>query len=271
MFIKTDGPTPFPEVSAILQELLESAQSILGGSFVGMYLEGSLALGDFDQDSDIDFVVVTDDDVSGNFFSELRAMHERIAMMYSRWAIPLEGSYISQYALRRHDSEHALHPHIERGNGKHLQMVDHDETWIIHRYILREHGIAIIGPSLKTLIDPVSPNELRQAILPGLHDRAMQILNHPNEIIDPGHQSHTVLSLCRTLYTLQFGDIVSKPKAMKWAKETTGGKWNALIDQAWKGRHSPQSTANTDDMNQTLELIRYALEYSQQFKISSVP
>lgn len=269
---KSNNPTPFPEVNAILQKLLESVKNVLGSHFIGMYLEGSLANGDFDQDSDIDFVVVTDDAVSENLFSELQAMHERIATIDSWCAIQLEGSYISQYALRRHDPEHALHPNIERGNGERLKMVYHDDTWIIHRYILRERGITLIGPDPKTLIDPISSNELRRAMLPTLKGWATQILNNPNEIISRGYQSYIVLTLCRILYTLQLGDVVSKPKAERWVKETVSEKWKALIDRAWVGRHhNPQLTPDTDDINQTLDFIRYALERSQQVKIPSVP
>lgn len=265
----SENITPFPEINALLQELLKDVQSILGHHFIGMYLEGSLANGDFDQDSDIDFVVATDDDVSQTLFSALYAMHERQNLMDTQWSTNLEGSYISQYALRRYSPKHAEFPNIERGFGERLKMVHHNETWIIHRYILREHGIVITGPAPKTLIDPISPDELRQAMLPTLHGWATQILNNSNEIIHRGYQSLTVLSLCRILYTLQFGDIVSKAKAAKWAKETLDEKWNTLIDQAWIGRHNPQLLASTHDINQTLDLIRYAVERGEEFKTSS--
>lgn len=265
----TNHPTSFQEVNVVLQDLLTDVQRILGSHFVGMYLEGSLANGDFDQDSDIDFVVVTDDDVSGNILSALQAMHERINRIDTQWSTNLEGSYISQHALRRHDPKHANHPNIERGSGERLKMVDHNETWIIHRYILRERGITILGPAPKTLIDPISPKELQRAMLPALHGWATHILNHPNEIIHQGYQSYTVLSLCRILYTLQYGDIVSKAKAARWAKETLDKEWNALIDQAWIGRHQPQLIANPDDINKTLDLIRYALARGEEFKTSS--
>jgi hypothetical protein len=154
MSAKTNIPTPYPEANTILQELLESVMSILGSHFIGMYLDGSLMSGDFDQDSDIDFVVVTDDDISGDLFLALPAMHEHLATIDSPFAVQLEGSYISQHGLRRFDPEHALHPNIERGNGERLKMVYHDDWWIIHRYILRERGIAIRGPAPQTLIDP---------------------------------------------------------------------------------------------------------------------
>ena len=72
--MKNIDPTPFLEVNAILQELLEGVQGVLGEHFIGMYLEGSLANGDFDQDSDIDFVVVTDVEVTEDLFSSLQSM-----------------------------------------------------------------------------------------------------------------------------------------------------------------------------------------------------
>ena len=270
MSIKRNNPTPFPEVNAILQELLECVKGVLGSHFIGMYLEGSLANGDFDQDSDIDFVVVTDEDVSENLFSVLKGMHERIATIDSWCAIQLEGSYISQYALRRHDPDHAHHPNIERGDGECLKMAYHDEAWVIHRYILRERGITITGPDPETLIDPISPDELREAMLPTLKGWATRILNNPNVMSSRGYQSYIVLTLCRILYTLQFGDVVSKPKAASWVKGAVSEKWKALIDRAWIGRHdNPQLTPDVDDIDQTLDFIRYTLEHSQLINIPS--
>jgi len=268
MSAKTNNPTPYPEVNTILQVLLERVKSILGSHFIGMYLDGSLTSNDFDEDSDIDFVVVTDEDITGDLFSELQEMHDHIATIDSPFAVQLEGSYISRQGLRRFDPEHALHPNIERGNGERLKMVYHDNWWIIHRYILRERGITIVGPALQTLIDPVLPNDLRQAMLSLLHGWATQILDNPNKISSLGYQSYVVLSLCRILYTLQFGAVVSKPVAAAWAKETLGDLWVSLIDRAWIGRHHPEASAEPEDINGTLEFIRFTLEYSQRFEIS---
>src|SRR2546426_9706225 len=80
----------------------------------GMYLDGSLAIGDFEPDkSDLDFVVVTDGELSDETFRDLQAMHERIATGTSKWVKELEGSYIPQRALR-HDPRPAAHPYIDR-------------------------------------------------------------------------------------------------------------------------------------------------------------
>lgn len=71
-------PTPHAPINALLHELLLSVQTILGGQFVGIYVDGSLTSGALDVASDIDFMVVTADEVSDDEFGALRAMHQRI-------------------------------------------------------------------------------------------------------------------------------------------------------------------------------------------------
>ena len=35
-----------------------------------------------------------------------------------------------------------------------------------------------------------------------------------------GYQAYAILSMCRVLYTLEFGTVVSKPAAARWAQGT---------------------------------------------------
>jgi predicted nucleotidyltransferase len=266
--MKSNPPTPHPEVNAILQRLTESIQSVLGKHLIGMYLEGSLANGDFDQDSDIDFVVVTDVEVTEDLFSRLQSMHDQIATIDSPWAIQLEGSYLSQQALRRYDPTNDIHPNIERGLGERLKLVRHQEVWNVHRHILRERGITIVGPEPKTLIDPITPTALKQAMLPALSGWATYLLHHPNEIVQRGYQSYIVLTLCRILYTLQMGEVVSKLKSANWAKEAIGETWKPLIEDAWEGRHASQMPPDLAAIRQTQDFIEYALEVSKQLKLT---
>ena len=48
----SDKPTQFPELNELLRELSERAAGILGGNFVGAYLQGSFAVGDADMQGD---------------------------------------------------------------------------------------------------------------------------------------------------------------------------------------------------------------------------
>lgn len=66
------------------------------------------------------------------------------------------------------------------------------------------------------------------------------------------------------LYTLQKGDVVSKPVAAEWAKANLSKKWTGLIERAWTGRQTPNLNARSEDISETLDLIRYVLEYSAQ-------
>src|SRR4051812_13397758 len=97
-------PTPYAAVNVLLFRLLQEVQAALGAQFIGMYLYGSLASGDFDEhSSDIDFVVVTQDEIAADLIPKLKAVHERIAQSGLKWASKLEGSYISRAALRRYN------------------------------------------------------------------------------------------------------------------------------------------------------------------------
>jgi len=263
---------PHPNVNEILNILFTNVKEILQDHFVGMYLFGSLANGDFDEQSDIDVLVVTDSKISDDIFSALKEMHERIAKVDSPWAIQLEVSYIPQNALRCFDPADNLHPHMDRGDGEKLHMMMHGSDWVVQRHLLREHGIVIAGPNLKTLIEPISPNEMRQAIVDVLPLWVNPILDDPAQTQSRGYQSFTVLSLCRMLYTLQYGTIVSKRVAAQWGQDTLGEQWTSLIKEAWLGRQNPGLEARPADIDGTLNLIRYTLEYSKQIwtKINGV-
>ncbi len=261
-------PTPYPDVNAILQELLASVQAILGAHFVGMYLDGSLTGSDFDQDSDIDFVVVSDEDISSELFAALQTMHDRLATLASPWAIQLEGSYLSQQALRRYDPAHALHPNIERGPGERLKMAVHDDAWLVHLAILRQRGITLVGPAPQTLIDPVAPQDLRRAMIGVVRGWAANLLANPSQIGSRGYQSYVVLAQCRILYTLDSGTVASKRVAARWAQASLDGRWAPLIERAWAGRHQPDMPPAADDMNETLQFIRYTMERSRHYEIA---
>jgi hypothetical protein len=259
-------PTLYLDINALLREVLSQVQTILGHHFIGMYLDGSLTSDAFDQASDIDFIVVTDKEIRDEIFAALQVMHQRIAASDSPWAIQLEGSYIGQHALRRYDATNALHPNIERGPDERLKMVHHDASWVIHRFIVRERGITLAGPPAHTLIDPISPTDLRQAMLSMLPAWVAHLRQAPASMQARGYQSFTVLSLCRVLYTLHYGTVVSKPGAARWAQETLGERWEPLIERAWAGRQNPDSETSAEDVNGTLEFLHYTLERSQQFE-----
>ena len=254
------SPTPYPDVNQILNIFLSNVGEILQDQLVGTYLFGSLANGDFDEHSDIDVLIVTDGAISTDKFLALQKLHKEINSIDSPWAIQVEASYIPRDALRRFDPANKLHPHMDRGTDEVLHMMSHEKDWVIQRHLFREHGIVISGPDLQTLIDPISADGLHWAIADVLPLWVNPIFEDPSQIKHRGYQSFFVLSLCRMLYTLRTGGILSKPAAAKWALDNMDSKWHTLIERAQVGRQNPSLNADMEDINGTLDMMRYTLQ-----------
>ncbi len=248
-------PTPYPDINAVLNLLLTNVQAILGDRFVGLYLYGSLASGDFDpQRSDIDFVVVTATELPNELMPALAAMHAQLAASDLPWAKKLEGSYIPQGALRRYAPTDPPRPQVNEGR---FYLAAHESDWIIQRQILREQGILVTGPDLATMIDPVQPNAVRQAVVEILAAWWAPMLDNATRLQSREYQAYAVLSMCRALYTLQHGSVASKSSSARWAQTTLHQHWAALIERAVAWPHDPQP----DNVAETLAFIRYTLAY----------
>jgi hypothetical protein len=251
-------PTPYPEVNDALVTLLSSAQAILGEHLVGVYLFGSLATGDFNpESSDLDVLIVPDAALSDEQFAALAALHERFAAGDSPWATEIEVSYIPPGDLRRYDPARTLYPRIDRGSGL-LGLRPHDIDWVIQRHVLRESGIALTGPDPRTLIDPVEPDELRRAEVELMRTWWGPMDADPANLQRRGYQAYCVLTMCRVLYMLEYGTVVSKPAAAAWALRTLDARWSPLIERALAWRKDQQEVMS-EDVAETQALIRHTL------------
>lgn len=251
--------TPYPAVNDMLALLVPGIRRVLGDQLIALYLDGSLANGGFDEASDIDFVAVTRDEPSEALFQALKALHADLAAVDSPWAIQIEGSYISQRAIRRCDPAYSLYPNIERGEGEALKWAVHDAMWNVHRAILLQCGITLFGPDPRALIDPVTPEMLRQAMRPVLLTWARGLHDDSSQIASRGYQSYIVLTLCRVGYTLQTGTVASKIAALRWAQEKLPARWSGLIERAWQSRLRADFPLDPADVQETLHFIEFML------------
>src|SRR5437764_4826452 len=94
-------PTPYADLNAVLREFIVRLREVLRADLIGVYLHGSFALGDFDRDSDVDFIVAVEHDIEDAQLAALQSLHRDIFGFASPWAQHLEGSYIPVQAFRR--------------------------------------------------------------------------------------------------------------------------------------------------------------------------
>jgi predicted nucleotidyltransferase len=268
--IEVKHPTSYPELNAILHELVTSVQTILIDNFIAAYLQGSFAVGDSDEYSDVDFIVAIEHDISEADLPALQTMHARIYSLDSNWAKHLDGSYFPKEILKRGDPINRKLLYLDN-TSKELIRSNHDNTLVV-RWVVRECGITLAGPDPDELIDRISEEDLRQEILTTMQDWAEQIFADPEQMNNRWYQPFAVLSYCRMLHTLQTGKVQSKPMGAQWAKIMLDSKWTGLIQRAWEERPNPtlkgRQQADPADFTSTLEFIRYALTESSKYNKS---
>lgn len=262
-------PTPYLDLNAVLQELVESMHVVLGGSLVAAYLQGSFAAGDFDRHSDVDWLAVVEDELSDDHVAELQTMHERIYGLESAWAQHLEGSYFPKEILRHYSQRGRPLWYLDNG-ARSLVRSEHCNTAVV-RWTVREYGIALVGPEPSALVDPVSAKVLHREVQETIRDWGRQILTNPEHYNNRFYQSFIVLSYCRMLHSLHTGRIGSKRAGAEWAKGVLDPSWAGLIDRTWAGRPNPEVSvrepADPADFHSTLELVRYIIDLSQKVEI----
>lgn len=254
----------FPLVRSTLQQLLQQIRRILGSQFVGMYLYGSLAVGDFSRfKSDIDFLIITEEAISPLHFELLAQMHrqffERGHNQKNKWAAELEGSYMSRVEVRRYDPQKATHPHIRRARAD-LQWEHHIEDWVMLRFVLRNQGLVVAGPALEDLIDPISASDMRVATLALLQNWWAPKVVDKTPLASPFYRCYLTLTLCRMLYTTSTGRIASKPVAAQWVEQRFGGQWHSVINKALQW-----SPANAPELDSVILFFEFTWAYCRNF------
>lgn len=264
---------PYPELPSVLCELVAGIETELAANLVGVYLVGSLATGDFDLDSDVDFLVVTKEELTDEVVRSLQAMHARIHGLGCYPAQHLEGSYIS-YGLLNQSEAVGLQPlwYLDNGSTT-LERSVHDNQWHV-RWVLRERGIALLGPEAKSLLDPIPVESMRAEIAATMRraadDFAAEIDGPLTFWTSRFGQSFAVQSYCRMLHTLQTGAVQSKLADMKWARQALDPAWAGLIQRAWEERegvrHCVKILQHADPrvLRETLEFIQYAVRVSER-------
>lgn len=266
--MNTSFPTLNPELNAVLYEFVKSVQEILKDNFVSAYLQGSFAVGDWDNDSDVDFTIVIENDLSDIELQALQTMHARIYNLESEWAKHLEGSYFPKNILKSGDFAKKELWYLDNTFDK-LAFSNHDNTLVV-RWVVREYGITLAGIPAKELIDFVPANDLRKEILFTMQEWGNEIISGQWKMENKWAQPFVVLMYCRMLHSLNIGRIASKLSGKQWAKNALNNRWTGLIQRAWDERPNPslkvRQPVEASEVKNTIEFVRFALKVGQSYE-----
>ena len=265
------APTPYADLNDLLDRFVRGAQTALGENFCGAYLQGSFAVGDADEYSDVDFIVLTTDEITDDQQTALQEMHARMYELETPWAQHLEGSYIPRGRIRHVDPTRAPYFYLDNGASR-LEWDNHCNTAIV-RWSLREHGLVLAGPEIKTLVDPVTAGQLRADVREAMRECRAFAHQSQERFEVPGEgrpgmsrwkQQFLIQWFCRALHTLESGVVTSKKESGEWALDALGPQWSGLVQQALDDRPEPwqrvHQAADAERIAHTLAFVDYALD-----------
>lgn len=263
-------PTPFTDVNLVLDHFRSHLQALLGSDLVGIYLVGSLALGDFNpRSSDIDFIVVTSTAIAPEGFTALQHIHTQFAASHSPWAEKVEAIYVPASALRHSAADTSHYPQIEKG--KSLSLAPLEDGWVFQCLTIRDHGMIVIGPNPRTLVDTIETQELCTAAKMIVGRWTEQALHDPTWLPwlrQPHAQAFVVQTLCRLQYTLATGTVASKRRATEWTQKTYGEPWATFIEQSLTNQHQIGTIAQCEEIK-TLAFMEITSEQIQRSAAST--
>ena len=248
-------PTPYADINQLLELLLSGMQKILGAKLIGLYLYGSLVIGDFDPNiSDIDLVAALSSDIDDKEFGALQKMHDDFAKKFMEWDGRIEVCYISVAALHAVRSSTSQIANISPGEPFHRR--ESSREWLTDWYVVREKGIPFFGPSPKSIIEPISKDEFIQSVK--ANAKAWREWIH--DMHNRKSQAYAILTLCRALYTFKHGEQVSKKQAAIWTEQEFP-EWSSLIQNAllWREDWRNEQVDHAETFPETLRFIHFAI------------
>jgi Domain of unknown function (DUF4111)/Nucleotidyltransferase domain len=203
------GASPWAMVDAVREAIVR----VTGSSLVGLYLFGSLATGDFEAGvSDLDLLAVLAGGPDERLVESLRRMHDDLARAHPAWDDRVEVVYVSRQGLA--SCRTATTTIAVISSGAPFQVVEAGADWVLTWHPAREDGVRLLGPPVDELVPPIPWAEFAEAVRRSLAGLAGRV---PDDA-PPGSQAYAILTACRALYAIRFGERRSKRAAAAWAQ-----------------------------------------------------
>ena len=247
-----------PTVEVVLDELVADIGAALGGDLVGIYLYGSYVSGGFDPGvSDLDLVAVTAREADRIDLVGLRETHQAFADRRPEWSDRIETVYVGKATLSSFRTSPGRLAVISPGEPFHLRD-ERAAEWVQNWYLVRETGIALLGPPAASLVPRVAWPEFVAAS----RLYALELVTKDFDDVTPGYLAYGILTICRAQRTVETGTHGSKQEAAGWAQGRHPGSAR-LIDTALRCRLSV-GTVGFDDPATRSEAVRFIRRVADQ-------
>jgi hypothetical protein len=246
------------------QALLDQRVPQLVAAF---YVHGSIALDAFDEGiSDIDFIAVLSRAANHQEIGALEQVHHILSDEFPHSL--LEGSYLQWHHLGHPAQEISPYPCYQ--DGRFHPSAQHDinpVTW----WMLKNCAVVIFGLAPAMLDFKADWSDVRAYMLLNLDTYWAAFTKRPARLAyllsDEGVQ-WVVLGICRLLYGLQEGTMISKRLAGEYALLRVPPRWHALIHEALDlraGIKAPYYKSRLVRASTSVAFLKYVIAYCQRF------
>jgi streptomycin 3"-adenylyltransferase len=236
-------------VPRVVAALADGLARVLGERLAGVYLGGSISMGDFVRaTSDFDVLIVTEGHLTPKDICAIDELHRRLATEYPD-AQRLDGDYAPRHLLVPQGTSAPV-PGVQRGQFE----PDVREIMLSADNVanMRDSGITVYGPPADTVLPAVTPAEVRAAVLDMLQEG-------PGPCATEEDAAAEVLNLARSLCALETGQPTTKSQGAAWALAHLDEQWHEVIRRAEAIRRGQPVAADDARLRTALSAMERAL------------
>lgn len=195
-------------------QVAEAIEDLFENQIIGIYLYGSAILGGLHINSDVDILVIVNQDLTEETRNELT---NRLMLLSGKIGCknlnrPLEVTIINQNDIVPWQFPPKcefmygewLREQMEAGD---IPQACSDPDVAILLWQARSHSLSLKGPEAIEVIEPISMNDIQKAIRCSLPDLIAGV---------KGDERNALLTLARMWFTIATGEICSKDMAAEW-------------------------------------------------------
>ena len=237
------------ELTVAINKMVEQIADILSFNDPSVYIFGSYVLNDFQFGwSDIDILVLTDKTISEQQANELVCLRQRLtaAEPNNPFYRLFEGGMLTLDTFKRHDPDRVVYW------GTSGQRIT--DSFLFDPCCMKElfdHSCLLYGKDIREQLTPPSFEELK-ANIQFHYDTIRKFASNSGRSI---YSFGWILDICRCIYTLRTGKIISKTDAGEWALQNRLFHDTDVLETTLEIRKDPQKymeDTKLQDLSETL-------------------